>query len=177
MQTYAVIWVDPSYKLRTRIDRIGAEDPVWNDKFLFQVSASLKAPSLLALQIRFPSGKFHGVLNIGAMVIDASEITGDIFNVVNENSAGSSRSRRMTKSRSAADDGAASSKENSYSGSVDCSDSSDSAAWSTLPSPLTEWNGIRNLTGKNHMRSSSDGGGLLCCFLMKSSGLCLQEDN
>ncbi|XP_010544424.1 PREDICTED: uncharacterized protein LOC104817045 [Tarenaya hassleriana] len=222
MQTYAVVWVDPSCKLRTRIDRIGAENPIWNDKFLFQVSAdflsretsgvsieiytigylrdhligtvrflvsnflptvSLKAPSLLALQIRRPSGKFHGVLNIGAMVIDSSEITADIFNVVRENTTESRRGRRMKKSRSAAavaeigraDNGAASSKENSYSGSVDYSDGPDSAASSPLPSsssPLTEWNRIRDLAGKNHMGSSSDGGGLLCCFLMKSSGVC-----
>ncbi|ESQ37744.1 hypothetical protein EUTSA_v10028892mg [Eutrema salsugineum] len=218
LQTYASVWVDSSNKLRTRIDRIGAENPIWNDKFVFQVSsdflssetsgvsieiyavgylrdhligtvrflvsnflptAAVKVPSLVALQIRRPSGKFHGVLNIAAMVIDASELPDDFFKSVQEKVAESRRSRRMRKSRSAisssenslADD-AESSKENSLTGSVNFSDDgTDSTASSPLPSPLRDWNAIRNLAGKNHMRSSSDGGGFMCCFLMKSSGM------
>ncbi|KAL1809443.1 hypothetical protein DCAR_0728981 [Daucus carota subsp. sativus] len=38
MQTYAVAWIDPNTKLRTRIDRVGSENPTWNEKFIFRVS-------------------------------------------------------------------------------------------------------------------------------------------
>ncbi|KAK4339345.1 hypothetical protein RND71_040807 [Anisodus tanguticus] len=38
MQTYAILWVDSSTKLRTKIDHHGGENPTWNDKFLFRVS-------------------------------------------------------------------------------------------------------------------------------------------
>jgi C2 domain len=37
MQTYAVAWVDPSYKPRTRLDAVGYTDPSWNEKFVFRV--------------------------------------------------------------------------------------------------------------------------------------------
>jgi hypothetical protein len=141
----------------------------------FLPTAAVKVPSLVALQIRRPSGKFHGVLNIAAMVMDASELPADFFKSVQE----IRRSRKMRKSRSAvsssengsADDGE-SSKENSVCGSVNFSDDgTDSTASSPMPSPLRDWNAVRNLAGKNHVRSSSDGGGLMCCFLMKSSGM------
>ncbi|KAG2279045.1 hypothetical protein Bca52824_061600 [Brassica carinata] len=196
-----------------------SSNPIWNDKFVFQVSseflssetsgvsieiyavgylrdhligtvrflvsnflptAAEKVPSLVALQIRRPSGKFRGVLNIAAMVIDASELPAGFFKSVREKEAASRRSRRMMKkSRSAvvlsenglADDGG-SSKENSLSGSVNFSDDgTDSTASSPMPSPLRDWNAVRNMAGKNHVRWSSDGGGMMCCFLMKSSGM------
>ncbi|XVF24370.1 hypothetical protein REPUB_Repub13aG0122300 [Reevesia pubescens] len=38
MKSYAVVWVDSSTKLRTRVDCVGGENPTWNDKFLFKVS-------------------------------------------------------------------------------------------------------------------------------------------
>ncbi|CAI9101200.1 OLC1v1038467C1 [Oldenlandia corymbosa var. corymbosa] len=110
MYSYAVLWVDPSTKLRTRVDRVGAENPTWNDKFLFRVSPDFIAsdtsgvvveiyavgyirdylvgtvrflissclgkptsgeigtPAFTAVQIRRPSGRFHGVLNLAASV-------------------------------------------------------------------------------------------------------------
>ncbi|XP_022740768.1 uncharacterized protein LOC111292593 [Durio zibethinus] len=39
MKTYAVVWVDSSTKLHTRVDRVAGENPTWNDKFLFKVSS------------------------------------------------------------------------------------------------------------------------------------------
>ncbi|GAB2291056.1 hypothetical protein Dimus_025312 [Dionaea muscipula] len=122
LSTYAVAWVIPSAKLRTRIDRVGAENPTWNDKFIFRVAADflrsetsgvaveiyavgllkdtlvgsvrffissfiptgfpledalsedlqipgIGSPAFNAFQIRRPSGRFQGVLNVGAMVI------------------------------------------------------------------------------------------------------------
>ncbi|RAL46280.1 hypothetical protein DM860_016713 [Cuscuta australis] len=39
MQTYVLAWADSSAKLRTGLDRIGGENPTWNDKFLFRISS------------------------------------------------------------------------------------------------------------------------------------------
>ncbi|GAB2245090.1 hypothetical protein Droror1_Dr00000583 [Drosera rotundifolia] len=39
LATYAVAFIHPSTKLRTRIDRIGSQNPTWNDKFIFRVSS------------------------------------------------------------------------------------------------------------------------------------------
>ncbi|XP_077252618.1 uncharacterized protein LOC143892027 [Tasmannia lanceolata] len=108
MHTYAVAWVDPTKKLRTRIDHVGGEFPTWNDKFIFRVGhhflsgensavcieiyavgyvkdtligtvrflinghISSGGPSFSAVQIRRPSGRFHGVLNLGATMISGS---------------------------------------------------------------------------------------------------------
>lgn len=107
LRTYAVAWVDPSTKLQTLVDRVGGENPTWNEKFLFRVPAGFLAsdsssavhieiyavgllvdslvgtvdflvgnqrllsrhpgePSFAAVGIRRPSGRFHGVLNIGS---------------------------------------------------------------------------------------------------------------
>ncbi|XP_059445050.1 uncharacterized protein LOC132176906 [Corylus avellana] len=110
MQTYAVVWVDPSHKVKTRTDRVGGENPTWNDRLFFSVSPEFLSsetsavsieiyavgylrhhmvgtvrflasnlppavlsgssiPSFSAVHIRRPSGRIHGVLNIGAAVI------------------------------------------------------------------------------------------------------------
>ncbi|PKA52104.1 hypothetical protein AXF42_Ash014041 [Apostasia shenzhenica] len=37
MRTYAVAWVHPDHRLRTRLDAVGHTDPSWNDKFVFRV--------------------------------------------------------------------------------------------------------------------------------------------
>ncbi|KAI4369857.1 hypothetical protein MLD38_018257 [Melastoma candidum] len=42
-ETYALVWVDPSVKLRSRVDRFGAENPTWNDKFFFRVTPEVLA--------------------------------------------------------------------------------------------------------------------------------------
>ncbi|KDP30266.1 hypothetical protein JCGZ_17048 [Jatropha curcas] len=113
MQTYAVVSIDSSTKLRSRIDLDGGEDPIWGDKFLFKVtpeflsgettsvsveifavgclrdkllgtvrllisniplfSQEMRTPSFVAMQIRRPSGRFQGLLNIGAIIHDASD--------------------------------------------------------------------------------------------------------
>ncbi|KAI3693418.1 hypothetical protein L6452_33253 [Arctium lappa] len=38
MYTYALAWIDPNAKLRSHLDRIGGENPTWNEKFIFRVS-------------------------------------------------------------------------------------------------------------------------------------------
>uniref|UniRef100_A0A7C9CM70 C2 domain-containing protein n=1 Tax=Opuntia streptacantha TaxID=393608 RepID=A0A7C9CM70_OPUST len=109
LKTYAYVWIDPNTKLKTQIDSTGAQNPTWNDKFIFRVtsdflagdtsavtvdifavgvlnhllgsvrlllsnvlspSSEIGAPAFAAVQIRRPSGRFHGILNIGATVID-----------------------------------------------------------------------------------------------------------
>jgi hypothetical protein len=113
MQTYAVVWVDPSHKVNTRTDQVGGEYPTWNDRLFFSVSpeflssetsavsieiyavgylrdrkvgtvrflasnlppavrSGLTIPSFSAVHIRRPSGRIHGVLNIGTAVIARS---------------------------------------------------------------------------------------------------------
>ncbi|KAI3764387.1 hypothetical protein L2E82_14394 [Cichorium intybus] len=36
--TYAIAWVDPTVKLRSSLDRVGGDNPTWNEKFIFRVS-------------------------------------------------------------------------------------------------------------------------------------------
>ncbi|KAI3719504.1 hypothetical protein L6452_20404 [Arctium lappa] len=38
MHTYAIAWVHPTAKLRSHLDRVGGENPTWNEKFIFRVS-------------------------------------------------------------------------------------------------------------------------------------------
>ncbi|KAF3792812.1 hypothetical protein EJ110_NYTH10768 [Nymphaea thermarum] len=109
MQTYAITYISQEKKLRTRVDRVGRENPTWNDKFIFRVpeaflsdensavSVEIYAVGIVfdalvgtvrvlvsnllsvgtdggagfaALQIRRPSGRFHGVLNVGMIVLE-----------------------------------------------------------------------------------------------------------
>ncbi|KAG1354026.1 hypothetical protein COCNU_07G001380 [Cocos nucifera] len=35
MRTYAVAWIDPAHKLRTRLDTAGHTEPTWNFFFFF----------------------------------------------------------------------------------------------------------------------------------------------
>lgn len=113
LRTYAVIWVNPERKLRTRIDQQGQINPTWNDKFVFRVDdnflnsdtssvmieiyalgwlrdthvgsvrvliSNLIPPSVrrengssrrfVALQIRRPSGRPQGIINVGVTLLD-----------------------------------------------------------------------------------------------------------
>uniref|UniRef100_A0A5B7B843 C2 domain-containing protein n=1 Tax=Davidia involucrata TaxID=16924 RepID=A0A5B7B843_DAVIN len=115
LRTYAVAWVNPERKLRTRIDHQGLTNPTWNDKFVFRVGekflnsessevmieiyalgwlrdipvgsvrvliGNLIPPSIrkqsnssrrfVALQIRRPSGRPQGILNMGVSLIDST---------------------------------------------------------------------------------------------------------
>ncbi|KAJ0052111.1 hypothetical protein Pint_00521 [Pistacia integerrima] len=218
MQTYALAWVNPSTKLRTQVDRVGGENPTWNDKFLFKVTPeflssetsavsveiystgylrdhvvgcvrvlisniplfdSTKTPSFTALQIRRPSGRVQGVLNIGAMLMEGSAFAG-----LNECDAigyrdlmgESERGKRqwVRKSKSMADDlNAVCSKieslENSSCAGSPSSDDGDSttSSSSTSSTALKEWNrsGIPGLAPK-HRRMRSISAGMLCGMLI-----------
>ncbi|KAG9446681.1 hypothetical protein H6P81_012809 [Aristolochia fimbriata] len=55
LHTYAVAWVDPSAKLRTRVDRVGFENPTWNDKFIFRVTPDFLASDSSAVSVEIYS--------------------------------------------------------------------------------------------------------------------------
>ncbi|RXH78209.1 hypothetical protein DVH24_001727 [Malus domestica] len=38
MQTYALVWVDSAHKIHYRVEKVGGENPTWNDRFLFKIS-------------------------------------------------------------------------------------------------------------------------------------------
>ncbi|XP_058103589.1 uncharacterized protein LOC131247178 [Magnolia sinica] len=184
MQTYAVAWVDPTTKLRTRVDLVGAENPTWNDKFIFRVPASfldpfsssafcleiyavgrildtligtvrclvgglrlcpsVATPSFAALQIRRPSGSFHGIVNLGATLLPPSfhALMGGIAAIGFHDLMGQNPRDRLNRHGASAPCKKERSSECSWRGS----DGSDSKK------VLKELNGVRN---------RSDGGGIL----------------
>lgn len=205
LQTYAVAWVNPAAKLKTRVDSLGGENPTWNDKFLFRVSdefisgdtsavsveifgvgyikdfligtvrfllsTCLKkmdpirrggggTPAFTAVQIRRPSGRFQGVLNIAAAVYDSSEcgvldkVSAVSFRELMEKKESESRRRRRLSR--------AGSKQSSGGESCDFSDSADS----TASTALKDWNCVREMAGKEK-GGQSNGGGLLCGLMMQ----------
>ncbi|PKU67139.1 hypothetical protein MA16_Dca013000 [Dendrobium catenatum] len=50
-QTYAQAWVDPDYKVQTRIDRVGGTNPAWNDKLFFRVDTDFLRSDIAAVTI------------------------------------------------------------------------------------------------------------------------------
>ncbi|KAF5745970.1 hypothetical protein HS088_TW06G00135 [Tripterygium wilfordii] len=217
-QTYAVAWVDSSTKLRTRVDRVGAENPTWNDQFFFRVTpdflssetsgvsveiysvgylrdrlvgtvrflisnlprSPLKTPSFSALQIQRPSGRFHGVMNIAAMLISSSDFVSldGVSAIGYRDLMGKGRrrlSRRDNRRKPSNSLSMDLSGENPHftadSDSIDSSDGADSttSSSSTASTALRDWNGVRDLAGTNLMRSSSAACGLSLCGLLCQS--------
>ena len=222
LQTYALIWIDPSTKLRTRVDKVGGQNPTWNDKFLFSVtpeflasetsgicvaiyavgtfrdhligtirflmsnilsspadSDAARTPCFTAVQIRRPSGRFHGVMNIGAMVVDASDFPGlheisaigyhDLMEmkIKHHRKKASPAPEEKPKPKLAAAAVSSDSCENSGAESVDEGESSTTTT-SSSPSPtkapaLKEWNGVRELAGNKELTSSA----FLCCLVAR----------
>lgn len=113
LKTYAVTWVNPDRKLRTKTHDQGGTNPTWNDRFVFRVdetflnsdtsSVKIEISSVgwirdnivgyvrvmiknlippeirqeksssrrfVALQIRRPSGRPQGILNVGVSLLD-----------------------------------------------------------------------------------------------------------
>ncbi|KAM0985320.1 hypothetical protein ACFX13_012828 [Malus domestica] len=85
MQTYALAWVDSAHKIHYRVEKVGGENPTWNDRFLFKVpsrflpSKTSKVPSFTDIQIRRPFGRFQDVLKVAAMVIDGSYLASAVI--------------------------------------------------------------------------------------------------
>lgn len=218
LQTYSVAWVDPSTKLRTRVDQIGGENPTWNDRFLFRVTPefvasetsavsvaiysvgllrdhligtvrflisnilrpgsdddgdAIRTPSFCALQIRRPSGRFHGIMNIGAMLLEDSDFPAlngisaigyrDLMGGKEHHHRGKRHNdRKMSKSKQG-DEVSSKSCENSCADSVDLSDGADSttSSSSSTSTALKDWNGVRELAGSKAVKSP----GFLCGLL------------
>lgn len=202
LQTYAVAYIHPSLKLRTRVDRLSAENPTWNDKFIFRVSSeflssetsaftvdifsvgvlkdallgsvrfllsnflsplSIGVPSFGAVQVRRPSGRFHGVLNVGAMLIDGSSEVG--FSLAGVSSAigyhdfmGGNHRRRRTHRRGDSDMSSAS--ESCGGDSVDFSDGTESTASNS--STASASNVLKELNGRRDEDGGNGEGVILC---------------
>ncbi|KAL2345868.1 hypothetical protein Fmac_007153 [Flemingia macrophylla] len=199
LQTYALTWIDPATKLRTRVDKLGGHNPTWNDKFLFKVSpeflasdtsgvcvaiyavgtfrdhlvgtvrflisnmlssSDLAAPCFSAFQIRRASGRFHGVMNIGAMVMDASG-----FPALEKISAIGFRDLMGEKMRKKV-----ATKEEEVVSSDSCTDEGEgesSTASSSSSPALKDWNGVRELAGNKELTISASG--FLCCLVTQRS--------
>ncbi|KAI6707737.1 hypothetical protein NL676_010699 [Syzygium grande] len=50
-ETYSLAWVDPATKLRTRLDRVGSDNPTWNDKFFFRVAPGFLSSDTSAVTV------------------------------------------------------------------------------------------------------------------------------
>ncbi|KAI4355168.1 hypothetical protein L6164_003966 [Bauhinia variegata] len=135
---------------------------------------AIKTPSFTALQIRRPSGRFHGVLNIGAMVLDGSGFPSmnrasaiGYHNLMGEKIQHSGkRDDLRRKSFPISKDGDETSSkssgfcENSLSESGDISDGTESST-SSSSTVLGDWNGVREMVGSKGLKSP----GLLCGLL------------
>ncbi|CAN4108349.1 unnamed protein product [Withania somnifera] len=218
MQTYALLWVDSSTKLRSKIDHFGGENPTWNDKFLFRVSSEFissetsgvsveiyavgyikdiivgtvrllissclsgipnhgigtATPAFTAVQVRRPSGRFHGILNIGAAVYsntDFSLLNGlsaiCFHDLMQEKENSRWRRRRLSRGGSKRSEHSSGGESYDFSDGTDSttSSSSSSAAMSTA---LKDWNCVRSvaeMAGKKDLKSN--GGGLLCGLMLQ----------
>ncbi|CAI8615662.1 unnamed protein product [Vicia faba] len=182
-QTYALTWIDSSTKLRTRVDKIGGLNPTWNDKFLFRVTpeflASETAGVCVAIyavvQIRRPSGRFYGVMNIGAMVVDGCDFPAleKISAIGYRDLMGEKikdRRRKLPEMKRkvtvAGDEISSESCDNDTccAESVDETESSTSSS-SPKTTALQDWNGVRELTGNKGLA----GAGFLCCLVAQRS--------
>ncbi|CAN4111508.1 unnamed protein product [Withania somnifera] len=178
MQTYALLWVDSSTKLRSKVDHLGGENPTWNDKFLFRVSPefiscetsgvsvdiyavgyikdflvgtarllisscinripnhgiSIATPAFTPVHIRRPSGRFHGVLNIGAAVYNNTD-----FSLLNGLSAIRWRRRRLSRGGLKRSDPSSGGEYYDFSDGTDSTISSSSSA-AAMSTALKDWN-------------------------------------
>lgn len=211
VHTYALLWIDSSTKLRTGVDKVGGENPSWNDRFLFRVTPEFlsgetsgvyveiyavgrirdsligtvrlllsnfldvraKTPSFTALQIRRPSGRFHGVLNVGATVISGSDFASALANrtaIAYRDLMTESFHRRDRRKirRSESENFSEASRESSRAESADFSDGyeSSTSSSSTASTALRDLNLIRDLAGPRGLKGSQSSG-FLCGFFLQ----------
>nr|XP_008371149.2 uncharacterized protein LOC103434567 [Malus domestica] len=205
----ALAWVDSAHKIRSRVDKIDGENPTWNDRFLFKVPSTPSAASAITVGIvrllinnfldvaskvplaasARPSGRFQGVLNVAAMVIDGSYLApavSELSAVGYRDLMGngeSFRCRRRDSMKSKSSDYPGNSKENSFTESAENSDVCESAASSLatpLP-PLKEVNMITELAGTTRQVLKArpmDGSRFLCCLLtQRKMQYCPSDEN
>ncbi|XP_027352883.1 BON1-associated protein 2 [Abrus precatorius] len=215
LQTYAVTWIDSSTKLRTRVDKVGGQNPTWNDKFLFRVTPEFLAsetsgicvsiyavgtfcdhlvgtvrflvsnilssepddartPCFSAFQIRRSSGRFYGVMNIGAMVIDGSGFPAleKISAIGYRDLMGEKiqqRRKKRAQEKSKEEEGWSESCENSCTDSMEEGEGESSTSSSSSPrtTALKDWNGVRELAGNKRLTLTASG--FLCCLVAQRS--------
>ncbi|KAL8160047.1 hypothetical protein V2J09_001584 [Rumex salicifolius] len=235
LQTFAVTWIQASTKLRTRIDRVGSENPTWNDKFLFRVSPSflagetsaitvevfavgilkdtllgsvrillssflpsgrflptaspsappsvssstpdlrlprIRTPAFGAFQIRRPSGRFQGILNVAAVVVDISDFGSlagltaiGYHDLMREKSSNrrkhdNQKCKRSGKSEAGEDSSVDDSCGGDFTEASDGGESttSTSSAASAAASPRI----LREMNGQELNHTECGGGGILC---------------
>ncbi|KAK4415885.1 hypothetical protein Salat_2695900 [Sesamum alatum] len=129
-------------------------------------SSSIGTPMFTAVQIRRPSGRFQGVLNIAAAVYHSSDyailekVSAVSFRELMEKKESESRRlRRLSRG------GSRRSQQSSGGESCDSVDSTASSS-SAASTALKEWNSVREMAGKTK-GAKSDGGGSLCGLLMQ----------
>lgn len=131
---------------------------------------SIGTPSCTAVQIRRPSGRFQGVLNIAAAVYHSSDyailekVSAVSFrDLMEKKESESRRLRRLSRG------GSKRSQQSSGGESCDLSDGADSttSSSSTASTALKEWNCVLQMAGKKKEARSSDGSGLLCGLKMQ----------
>ncbi|KAK8654500.1 hypothetical protein V6N13_128464 [Hibiscus sabdariffa] len=131
-------------------------------------------PSFTAVQVRRPSGRFHGVLNIGVTVLDTADVP-DMAGVSSigfrdliRESDNSRKHRGLKKSKSTLPG------EKLWRESDDQSDdghSTTTSSSSPASTALREWNGlVRELERAKHTRASSEDGRLLCGVGISKTG-------
>ncbi|CAN1157259.1 hypothetical protein LINPERHAP2_LOCUS21455 [Linum perenne] len=203
--TYALVWINSSTKLRSQIDRVGGLNPTWNDRFLFKVSSSflssdtsgvsveiyavgLLRDSLIGTIRRPSSGRCHGVLNIGATAIEASDFAAwkgesaiGYRDLMGNGGSKTDRRRRLRSSdRVSSKDSISSMVEDREDGSC-CYESdgteSTTSTSSNASAVLKDLSKLQVMAGNSHLRASSDGG--LFCGLMMQRRLrfCMSDPN
>lgn len=118
-----------------------------------------------AVQIRRPSGRFQGVLNIGSMVINASDIS--IFSGISAaayrdlmvEAGGAKKKRaRSRKSKNSENNNSSGGDNEEFSDTSSCSSSTTTTSTSSSSMVLRDWNG--RMAGNTKERL--DGSGMLC---------------
>ncbi|KAI3731874.1 hypothetical protein L1987_63066 [Smallanthus sonchifolius] len=77
MHTYAIVWVDPSAKLRSHLDRVGGENPTWNEKFIFRVPPQFIYGDTSAVQVEIYACGYIRDYQIGSVryLLSSSSLT------------------------------------------------------------------------------------------------------
>ncbi|KAK9725582.1 hypothetical protein RND81_05G154700 [Saponaria officinalis] len=67
MRTYAVAWVHPDRKLKTRVDSQGGINPTWNDKFIFRVDNQFLKSDTSAIMIEIYALHWFKDIHVGTV--------------------------------------------------------------------------------------------------------------
>lgn len=74
LRTYAIAWVNPDRKLRTRVDPQGQTNPTWNDKFVFRVDDSFLNSDTSSLMIEIYATSWLRDISVGSVTVLISNL-------------------------------------------------------------------------------------------------------